>query len=322
MLNLFDLWGSPIWSSPYKTTTSFSTAAVLLDNGNLVIRDQINNSRVNWQSFDNPTDILLGGRLGFNTITGRNVTLVSYSGYGSMYTLAFDATRRRGFTIQQNSDGPVFAGTFPRWMDIREDGEYAITFHDAYTYIQLDKTGMIRFTKRGKCNSILWSSLQGACYFGSDWGPDSLCTTSCSCKCPAGFYSYNYYCRRKVYLSCESESIVPQAKDTFSPIDGIYIYPRNALPSETMNMSQCESSCLRNCSCTAFAYYNTSCLLWFGELWNTIVLDSGSSGSRMYVHTYKYSARTTSRFFFPEKGGFNISGWWPHCSWTVLFVEM
>jgi hypothetical protein len=126
MLNLFDLWGSPIWSSPYKTTTSFSTAAVLLDNGNLVIRDQINNSRVNWQSFDNPTDILLGGRLGFNTITGRNVTLVSYSGYGSMYTLAFDATRRRGFTIQQNSDGPVFAGTFPRWMDIREDGEYVL----------------------------------------------------------------------------------------------------------------------------------------------------------------------------------------------------
>jgi hypothetical protein len=84
--------------------TSGNAAAVLLGNGNLVIRDQVNNSIVIWQSFDNPMDVLLsGGLLGLNKITGMNITLSSYSDYYASqykYTLSLDATRRRGFRHQ------------------------------------------------------------------------------------------------------------------------------------------------------------------------------------------------------------------------------
>jgi hypothetical protein len=121
---------------------SVNAAAVLLDNGNLVIRDQVNNSMVIWQSFDEPTNVLLsGGLLGLNKITGMNITLSSYSdnNYLPTYTLSLDATRRRGFIIKNNPYGLMFTGTFPRWMDIREDGHYALTFDDARTYIHTIK---------------------------------------------------------------------------------------------------------------------------------------------------------------------------------------
>jgi hypothetical protein len=72
--------GDYYWYSSGVPNTSVNAAAVLLDNGNLVIRDQANNSMVIWQSFDEPADVLLpGGHLGFNKITGMNITLSSYS---------------------------------------------------------------------------------------------------------------------------------------------------------------------------------------------------------------------------------------------------
>ena len=153
-----------LWSSSYMTTTSISAVAVLLDSGNLIVRDQVNSSIVIWQSFDEPyqMNILLGGSLGLNTITNEKVTLISFSNWFGVpfmhYALALDTTRRRGFTIQRNGE-LIFASNFPRWMDIREDGDYGLTFNDMRTYIQLDSSRVISKTKRGECNSLLYGRL-------------------------------------------------------------------------------------------------------------------------------------------------------------------
>lgn len=293
-----------LWSSSYMTTTSISAVAVLLDSGNLIVRDQVNSSIVIWQSFDSPWNILLGGSLGLNTTTSKNVTLASYY---SSNTLALDTTRRRGFTIQ-SGDELIFAGTFPRWMDIREDGDYGLTFNDMHTYIQLHSSGVIRLIKRGECNSILWSAPETVCDFDSYCGPYSLCTMSGSCKCPAGFDAplmegwTAVGCSRKVHLNGECTGAQPE--EVFYPIDGIHRYPRDALVLETANMNQCESSCLRNSTCTAFAY-NKSCLLWFGELWNTVLLDSGSNSDRLYIRIateqQQACSRAASLFSFQKK---------------------
>ncbi|XP_025819314.1 G-type lectin S-receptor-like serine/threonine-protein kinase At2g19130 isoform X2 [Panicum hallii] len=99
-------------------------------------------------------------------------------------------------------------------------------------------------------------------------------------------------CTRKVDLNGESTAAQPE--EAFYPIDGIHRYPRGALVSQTTNMNRCESSCLRNSACTAFAY-NKSCLLWFGELWNTVVLDSGSNGDRLYIRIATEQQQACSR---------------------------
>ncbi|WVZ72868.1 hypothetical protein U9M48_021261 [Paspalum notatum var. saurae] len=280
------------WTSPSMNTTSISAVAVLLDNGNLVIRDQVNSSIVVWQSFDNPISVLLpGGYLGFNPITGQNVTLASQPSFydwvwSSWYTLAFDATRRRGFIIQQDIGvGASIFGTFPRWMDIHEDGGYALTFKDAGTYIHLNSSGFVTFAKQWECDTVLWSAPDNLCEYDSYCGPDSVCIIPGSCLCPVGFYPLDFDpqnasgCTRNASLNCTGSDTLPEA--VFYPKDGIHRYPDNALILQVVNMSECQYSCLMNC-CTAFAY-NTSCMLWFSELWNTVVLGSGSNGNRIYI---------------------------------------
>jgi len=69
--------GSTVWSSKSNSTTN-STVAALLDNGNLVIRSASNASLIFWQSFDHPTDALLqGAKIGWNNATGLVRRIVS-----------------------------------------------------------------------------------------------------------------------------------------------------------------------------------------------------------------------------------------------------
>ncbi|PUZ50676.1 hypothetical protein GQ55_6G077400 [Panicum hallii var. hallii] len=69
--------GSTVWSSKSNSTTN-STIAALLENGNLVLRSASNASLVFWQSFDHPTDALLqGAKIGWNNATGLIRRLVS-----------------------------------------------------------------------------------------------------------------------------------------------------------------------------------------------------------------------------------------------------
>jgi len=69
--------GNTIWSTWANTTTN-DTVAVLLGNGNLVLRSSSNSSLTFWESFDYPTDTQLPGvKIGWNKVTGLNRRLVS-----------------------------------------------------------------------------------------------------------------------------------------------------------------------------------------------------------------------------------------------------
>ncbi|XP_048434418.1 G-type lectin S-receptor-like serine/threonine-protein kinase At2g19130 [Pyrus x bretschneideri] len=75
-LALLEQTKSTIWSTQSMSAVSDSTMAVLLDNGNLVIRDELDSSAVLWQSFDHPTDTWLpGAKLGYNKLTKEKLVL-------------------------------------------------------------------------------------------------------------------------------------------------------------------------------------------------------------------------------------------------------
>ncbi|KAL6657833.1 hypothetical protein ACP70R_005613 [Stipagrostis hirtigluma subsp. patula] len=79
-LVLLNSLGALAWSSNSSGKHSRSTIAVLLDNGNLILRDQNNSSNVLWQSFDHPTDTVLNGQwFGIDKITGEYKNRVSWN---------------------------------------------------------------------------------------------------------------------------------------------------------------------------------------------------------------------------------------------------
>ncbi|KAL6610385.1 hypothetical protein ACP70R_040354 [Stipagrostis hirtigluma subsp. patula] len=67
----------PVWSTHASSTTK-NTTVVLLDNGDLVLRDASDSSNILWQSFDYLTDIFPpGSKFGLDKVTGLNRHLVS-----------------------------------------------------------------------------------------------------------------------------------------------------------------------------------------------------------------------------------------------------
>uniref|UniRef100_A0ACD5TR32 Uncharacterized protein n=1 Tax=Avena sativa TaxID=4498 RepID=A0ACD5TR32_AVESA len=136
--------------------------AVILDNGNLVVRDQANSSLLFWQSFDNLGDTLLpGGWLGldgpqmFSTKSNGSCVNNSY--------LVRNTDQPKGFTIFRNPDcftDPQFhySGTFPSWMDFLEDGDSLFLSNSSDLYVQLDSEGTLTAAKLGVCGTLLWST--------------------------------------------------------------------------------------------------------------------------------------------------------------------
>ncbi|XP_039129939.1 G-type lectin S-receptor-like serine/threonine-protein kinase At2g19130 [Dioscorea cayenensis subsp. rotundata] len=110
-LVLLDQSKSLVWSTNITTTssTSNSTVAVLLDTGNLVLRDGTNNSsKILWQSFDNPTHTWLpGGKLAFNKVTGKSQQLASWKNSEDptpgLFSLEIDPDGTSQYIIQWNN---------------------------------------------------------------------------------------------------------------------------------------------------------------------------------------------------------------------------
>ncbi|KAJ0983578.1 hypothetical protein J5N97_011833 [Dioscorea zingiberensis] len=78
-LVLLDQDKSLIWSTNATISYNSTVAAVLGDDGNLVLRDLYNSSKVFWQSIENPADTWLpGGKIAFNRTAGVSQKLISW----------------------------------------------------------------------------------------------------------------------------------------------------------------------------------------------------------------------------------------------------
>jgi serine/threonine protein kinase len=84
---------------------------------------------------------------------------------------------------------------------------------------------------------------------------------------------------RRTALQCENTSLTNRQADRFFPM------PNIALPLQPQsvgvgNAAECESTCLNNCSCTAYAYESNNCSIWVGDLLNLQQLSGDDSNGR------------------------------------------
>ncbi|KAG6513809.1 hypothetical protein ZIOFF_024146 [Zingiber officinale] len=98
-LIILNQFKSIIWSTNVTTIPSSNSTivAVILDTGNLQLRDESNSSLIFWQSFDHPTDTWLpGAKIGFNKLTSTPQRLTSWKNKvdpsPGLFTLQSDPT--------------------------------------------------------------------------------------------------------------------------------------------------------------------------------------------------------------------------------------
>ncbi|XP_074313246.1 G-type lectin S-receptor-like serine/threonine-protein kinase At2g19130 isoform X1 [Silene latifolia] len=152
---------------------------------------------------------------------------------------------------------------------------------------------------------LFWSQPGQQCDVYSYCGAFGYCnqTSLPYCHCLQGFdpkftndWNLNDYsggCSRKTRLSC-------QFHGNDSSGDKFLMSPSKVLPEHpqfapTPSLQECESTCLRNCSCTAYAYDTDGCSVWFGELLNMKQLaDTDPTGKTLYIRIAATEIPTTT----------------------------
>ncbi|XP_027158772.1 receptor-like serine/threonine-protein kinase SD1-7 isoform X2 [Coffea eugenioides] len=311
-LYIFSNKNNIVWStsSSSNITTSNTTQAILLDNGNLVLASGIG---VIWQSFDYPTDTWLpGGKIGFSRITNATIVLTSWKNKENpaqgLYSLGMDPTSNGEIFIWRNSNklwrsGGWQAGSFP-FMETSISYNFSYNSNDEGKYlvyngnksiisrIVIDISGTMRqyfWLPRLQEWTIFKSLPSSLCDIYSSCGAFGYCdiSSSPSCSCLPGFepqfkqdwdlLDFSGGCMRKKPINCATGQT------------GFLSIPTTRLPaySESLEVGRaeiCEFACSFNCSCSAFSYSSSGgCSLWLGNLLDIKKQQNGSTGGDLYL---------------------------------------
>ncbi|KAJ9671815.1 hypothetical protein PVL29_025496 [Vitis rotundifolia] len=279
---------SVIWS-PNLSRVPENPVAQLLDTGNLVLRDSINETSKSyiWQSFDDPSDTMLPGmKVGWNLKTGlqRNLTSWKSADDPSLgdFSYRIDINVLPYLVLRVGSSKKVRTGP---WNGLEFNGVhlidnlvykavYVYNNDEAYALYESNSNEMIsRLTLKHSGSLQLLVLKKGS----SEWAelysiPDDLCENYGHCGA-------NGICRISKLQICEClTGFTPKSQeewDVFNRSSGCTRRIPLDCPSEegfvkvtgvklpdlidfhvinSVSLRECEVSCLNNCSCTAYAY--------------------------------------------------------------------
>ncbi|XP_031129886.1 G-type lectin S-receptor-like serine/threonine-protein kinase At2g19130 [Ipomoea triloba] len=321
-LVLLNEFKTSIWNTSISSTSK-SVTAVLHNDGNLILSDGSNSTSPLWQSFDNPTDTWLpGGKLSYNKRTRTKQLLISWRNSEDpapgLFSLELDQANRQYLikwnkTEQYWTSGPWNDHIFSGVPEMRSNFFYNFSYKDNhnesyFTYSLYDDSVISRFVMglSGQIQqfswlnnsnqwNMFWSQPKDLCQVYAYCGAFSICQNSLPfCNCLDGFEhksdadwnrtDFSGGCVREAALGCGNNSTTNVAKDKFK------IYPQMAPSKYAISMmagsaAECESYCLGNCSCSAYAYHDSDgCSIWNRELLNLQQLSEGDgSGRTIYI---------------------------------------
>ncbi|CAN6571680.1 unnamed protein product [Malus baccata var. baccata] len=139
--------------------------------------------------------------------------------------------------------------------------------------------------------NLFWSQPRKQCEVYDLCGAFGSCNevSNLACNCLNGFepkskrdwdlMDYSGGCSRKTRLYCENATSANGKPDRFLELPSMSL-PENKQSVEVGSIAECESFCLRNCSCTAYAYNRSGCSFWKGELLDLQQLTSSDGQGR------------------------------------------
>ncbi|XP_076961023.1 G-type lectin S-receptor-like serine/threonine-protein kinase At4g27290 [Bidens hawaiensis] len=302
-----------VWSSNSTVRGRGNNRVVfvqLLDTGNLVVWDKNKKSAsqsVIWQSFDYPGDTMLAGmKIGKDLVTGLEWFMTSWkSPDDPSIGLYSDRVDTNGYPQVFGWQGEVIVSRFGPWNGIGYSGfpidkenplhfcDFIFNDKEIHYIFELKSSVFQRavLTYDGKTQILQWiERIQDWIVYGDLkvdvcdryelCGPYGICNIDKHppCTCMQGFEPRNPEewnasdwssgCQRKRPLKCESGI-------GFRKISGVKLLDtRSSWYNHSMTLGECEITCEKNCSCTAYANLDlrnggSGCLIWFGELRDT-----------------------------------------------------
>ncbi|KAI9177476.1 hypothetical protein LWI28_015666 [Acer negundo] len=331
-LVLFNESKKPIWSTNLNSTTTTSTSieALLLNEGNLVLRDRSKNiSDHLWESFDHPTNIWLPGmKFGQNKRTKVNQFLTSWKNTEDpatgLFSLELHPDGSDQYVIVWNRsqlywnsgiwNGQIFSlvpemvylinNSVYNFGYVSNENEryfiYSVNDPNLITQFIIDSSGQIQqmyWLEASKSWFIFWSQPRRPCEVYAYCGPFGSCSeqTQPFCGCLQGFkptsdYNWNLLqdysggCARKTQLQCGNDSLSNGKRDRFLANRNM-VFPKNLQSVSAGSIKECETTCLNNCSCSAYSYENGACSIWIEKLLGLQKLPQGNNtnGKTIYI---------------------------------------
>ncbi|KAH9651066.1 Receptor-like serine/threonine-protein kinase SD1-8 [Citrus sinensis] len=304
-----------IWSSNVSREVK-NPVAQLLDNGNLVIRDNSGSNSTEsylWQSFDYPTDTMLQGmKLGWDLRTGLERYQTSWKSADDPspgnFTHRLDIHVLPQVCVYNGSakytctgpwNGVAFGSapsntTFIFQPIVVQNKDEVYYMYESYSSPIIM---ILRVNPLGQVQRLIWHEMSTGwqvfftapdpfCHYG-DCGPNSICSVdqTSHCECLEGFKfksQQNQTCVRSHSSDCKSG-------DRFKKLDDIKLPDLlDVSLNESMNLKECEAECLKNCSCRAYANSKVTdggsgCLMWFGDLIDLKKTDNHTNGVSIYI---------------------------------------
>ncbi|KAL1118997.1 hypothetical protein V6Z11_D01G074000 [Gossypium hirsutum] len=235
--------------SDYKvtdTTTSRNTEALLLDSGNLVLRDP-SSLEVLWESFDDTTNTIL-----------PEMPFPDVDKLGHKWSLSPFPVSNRSPKFHNTSGVGNGYWEFP---------------NTSAAQIVLDAFGQLKLQSWSEDDQRWHTLVSSKCSYHR-CGVFSICSIpgEKTCHCLEGFRPIGNRgsegCVRKTKLQCSNEE---GHVDTDGFLLMLYVdYPSDGHVLKLVtNAADCKSECLDNCSCIAYAYdSNLGCLVWYEDLFD------------------------------------------------------
>ncbi|KAM4103082.1 hypothetical protein ACJW30_06G052800 [Castanea mollissima] len=303
-LTITDQNNHTVWSS--NSSGAEMPIAQLLESGNFVVREKTNTNTESyiWQSFDFPSDTQLPGmKMGWNFKTGLNRVLTSWKTATDPsrgeFTYTFDNLGLPQLVFRKGSEkkfrtglwnGQQFSGAvtimnpvFKPSIVYNKDELYYMyeaTDNSVVTRVTLTESGSVQRLLLNEGSGewgVMYSIPNDLCDVYAQCGANGICKISKRpiCECLKGFVpkhqkewevlNWTGGCVRRLPLTCQKGEGFLKLEGVKSP-DLVQFW----LNTST-SLKECESECLKNCSCTAYANSDirnggTGCLMWFDDL--------------------------------------------------------
>ncbi|KAF3443805.1 hypothetical protein FNV43_RR13495 [Rhamnella rubrinervis] len=259
-------------------------------------RTKRNQRLISWKNSEDPAPGLFSLELDTSDNSYKILWNMSESYWtsGSWNGKSFDNIPEMG--MRQN-----FLFNFSYFTDVNESYfTYSSIDSTIKSRCVMDVSGQVKqlslFGLTQKWN-LFWTQPQRQCKVYAFCGAYGSCNEKSLpfCNCLRGFEpksqsawdlkDYSGGCRRKTKLQCGNNISIVQngEKDKFLQMSSMSL-AEAAQAVTTANNEECESTCLSDCSCTAYAFNNSSCSIWTGDILNLKQLsEDESTGKTLYV---------------------------------------